>query len=108
MACAPWARDFIKVQLHRLGVGVGQGERRADAARRTDGAEQIGVVVALVGRLARPRSALGPLSDLAVFLSDTGFVLEPDFDRRRVRQAGEAGAQRAREVSLKASTVRSS
>ena len=102
------ARDFVEVELHGVGVGVGQGERRADAARRADGAEQIGVLVALVGGLARPRSALGPLPDLAVLLADAGLVLEPDFDRRRLRQAVEMGAQRAREVFLNASTIRSS
>ena len=102
------ARDFVEVELYRRGVGIGQGERGADAAGRTDGAEQIGVVIALVGRLSRPCSAPGPLSDLAVLLADTGLVLEPDLDRRRVQQAGEMNAQRAREVFLKASTFRSS
>ena len=91
-------RDFVEVELHRLGVSIGQGERRADAAGWTDGAEQIGVVIALVGGLARPRSALGPLSDLAVLLADASLVLEPNFDRRRFRQAVEMSAQRAREV----------
>ena len=54
------ARDFVEVKLHHVGVGVGQRERGADASRRADGAEQIGVVIALVGRLAKSRSALGP------------------------------------------------
>ena len=97
-ACAPSAiiaRDFVEVKQHRLGVGVGQGERRADAARRTDRAEQIGVVVTLIGRLARPRPASRPLPNLAVLLADAGLVLEPDLDRRRLRQAVEMGAQRA-------------
>ena len=89
------ARNFVEVELHGLGVGVGQRERRADAARRTDGAEQIGVVVTLIGGLARPRPALCPLPDLAVLLADAGLVLEPDLDRRRLRQAVEMGAQRA-------------
>jgi hypothetical protein len=96
------------MELHRLGVGMGQGERRADAAGGANRAEQIGVFVTLVGGLPRPCSASRPLSDLAVLLADTGLVLEPDFDRRRVRQEGEMSAQRAREVFLKASTVRSS
>ena len=102
------ARDFVEVELHRLGVGVGQGERRADAAGRADRSEQIGVVVALVGWLAGPRSAPGPLPDLTVLLADAGLVLKPDLDWRRVRQAVEMGAQRAREVFLNASTIRSS
>ena len=82
------------MELHRLGVGVGQGERRADAAGRADGAEQIGVVVALVGRLTGPGSASGPLSDLAVLLADAGLVLKPDLDGRRVGNAFEMGAER--------------
>jgi hypothetical protein len=91
------ARDFVEVELHRLGAGMGQGERRADPAGGTDGAEQIGVVIALIRGLARPRSAPGPLSDLAVLLA-ASFVLKPNFDRRRFRQAFEMSAQRARGV----------
>ena len=71
--------------LHGLGVGEGQGEGRADAARWADGAEQIGALVALVGRLPRPRAAPGPLPDEAVLLADPGLVLEPDLDLRRLR-----------------------
>jgi len=56
------------VKLHYVGVGVGQSERGADAPRWADGAEQIGVVIALVGRLPWPRSALGPLPNLAILL----------------------------------------
>jgi hypothetical protein len=96
------------VKLHHVGIGVGQRERGADAPRRADGAEQIGVVIALVGRLARSRSALGPLPNLAVLLADAGLVLKPDFDRRRLRQSFEMSLQRARKVFLNASTIRSS
>ena len=74
-AVCDMARDFVEVELHRLGVGVGQGERGADAAGGADRAEQVGVVVALVGRLARPCPASGPLSNLAVLLADAGLVL---------------------------------
>ena len=83
-------------------------QRRADAAGRADGAEQIGVVIALVGGLPGPRSAPGPLPNLAIFLADAGFVLKPDFDRRRLWQTVEMGLQRARKVFLNASTIRSS
>ena len=68
------ARDFIEMKLHGGGVGEGQGERRALAARRTDRAEEIGVFVALIGRLARPRAAFGPLPNKAVLLADASFV----------------------------------
>jgi hypothetical protein len=69
------ARDFIEVEPHRLGVGVGQGKRRSDAAGWADGAEQVGVVLARVSGLARPGSAPGPLPELAVLLADASLVL---------------------------------
>jgi hypothetical protein len=55
--------------------GIGQRERGADPTGGANGAEQIGVVIALVGRLARSRSALGPLPNLTVLLADPGLVL---------------------------------
>ena len=66
------ARDFVEVELHHVGVGVGQREGRSDAAGQADRAEQIGVVIALVGGLPWPRSAPGPLPNLAVLLTDAG------------------------------------
>ena len=55
--------------------GIGQRERGADPTGGANGAEQIGVVVALVGGLPWPRSAPGPLPNLAVLLADPGLVL---------------------------------
>src|SRR5271165_3162666 len=55
------ARDLVEVELHHVGVGIRQRKRRADAAGRADRAEQISVVIALVGGLPWPRSAPGPL-----------------------------------------------
>src|SRR5215212_10111030 len=95
-------------ELHRLAVGVGHGERRASAARRADGAEQVGAFVALIGGLARARAAPRPLPHEAVLLADAGFVLEPDLDRLAFRQAGAVSVQRRGEVFLKAATVSSS
>jgi len=102
------AGDFLEVKLHRLGVGEGQRERGPDASGGTNGAEEVGAFVALVGRLTRPRSAPGPLTHEAVLLAYAGLVLEPNLDRRCRRQAVEMGAQRAREVFLNASTICSS
>jgi hypothetical protein len=96
------------MELHHVGVGIGQRQRRPDAASRTDRAEQIGVVVALVGRLPWPRSAPGPLANKAVLLADAGLVRKPDFDWRRLRQPFKMRLQREREVFLNASTIRSS
>ncbi len=63
------------MELHGLGVGEGQRKRGPDAAGGTDGAEQIGAVVALIGGLARPRSSPGPLPHEAVLLADAGLIL---------------------------------
>ena len=89
------ARDFVEMKLHHVGVGMRKRQSRSDAADRTDRAEQIGVVIALVGGLPWPRPASGPLPDKAVLLADPGLVLKPDFDRRRLRQAVEMSPSRA-------------
>ena len=46
------AADLVEMHLHGLRVRPRQHERRPLAVSRTDGAEQIGVVIALIGRLA--------------------------------------------------------
>jgi hypothetical protein len=58
-----------------IGVGMRKRQGGPDAASRTDRAEQIGVVIALVGGLPGSRSAPGPLPNLAVLLADAGLVL---------------------------------
>jgi transposase len=73
------------VELHHVSVGVGQHEGRPDAAGRADRAEQIGVVVALVGGLPWPRSAPGRLPNLAVLLADAGPHPELDEGRPQTR-----------------------
>jgi hypothetical protein len=42
------ARDFVEMELHGVGVGERQSERRAPAASRTDRAKEIGVLIALI------------------------------------------------------------
>jgi hypothetical protein len=96
------------MELHRLGVSEGKRKRGPDASGGTNGAEEIGALIALIGRLTGARSSPGPLPHEAVFLADARFVLEPDLDWRRRRQGIEMSAQRAREVFLNVSTIRSS
>jgi hypothetical protein len=79
------ARYLVEVKLHGECVSDGQCERRAFTARWTDRAEEIGVIVTLVGRLARSRPAFSPLADETVLLADAGLILEPDFDRGFLR-----------------------
>ena len=104
-ALGDMAGYLIQVQLHGECVDIRQGQRRACSACGTNSAEEIGVFVALVGRLAWSRSTPGPLPDAAILLADARLVLEPDFDCRAGRQIGEMGVQSAREVFLKASIV---
>ena len=49
-AAGDGAADLVEVHLHGRDVGAGQHEGGADAAPGTDRAEQVGVLVALVGR----------------------------------------------------------
>ena len=71
--------DFIEMQLHRLGVALGQDQADRLAFFRADRAEDVGRGGALVARRRGPRSTLGPAAGDLVLLSDAGFVGEPDF-----------------------------
>jgi len=104
-ASGDMATDLVEVKLHGFGVGEGQRECCTGSARRADGAEEVGTLVALVGRLAGPRATTCPLPHEAVLLPDAGFILEPYLDRLCLRQASEMGAQRVRKVFLYASTM---
>ena len=57
------AGDFVDMRLHGLGVDPGRGDRGALPERRTNRAEQIAVLVALVGGLAWPRAQCAALID---------------------------------------------
>ncbi len=89
-------------------VGPGQHEGGAHAAQRTDGAEEIGVLVALVGGQARAASRLRPQPHAAVLLAEPGLVLDPDLDRFVLGQMAYVGCERAREVFLNPSSTRGS
>ncbi len=69
------AHALIEVTLHGVGVGEGQRQCGAHAARRADGAEQIGALVALVCRLDRPCAAARPPPREAILLADPRLVL---------------------------------
>lgn len=75
------AADLVEMQLHGMGIGPWQHQRRTGSTGWTDGSEQIGVLVALVCRLAWPGSFFGPLPHLSVLLANARFVLEPDLNR---------------------------
>ena len=99
------AADLVEMKLHGLCVDVRQGKRGASAARRANGAKQVGALVALIGGLRGPGSAPRPLPDAAVLLADARLVLEPDLDGSAVRYAAEMRREEAGEVFLKAAMV---
>jgi hypothetical protein len=57
-------------KLHHPGVGEGQRQRRADAARGANRTKQVGVLIALVGGLDWPRPPARPLSDQFILLAN--------------------------------------
>jgi hypothetical protein len=86
------------MELHRIGIGIGQDKRRSNATGRTDRAEKVGIPVALVGRLPWACTAFRPLPHDTVLLSDPSLILEPDLDALAFRKIGKMRLQRAREV----------
>ena len=80
------AGDLVEVKLHGIRVGERQRQRSACATGRTDRAEEIRALIALVGGLAWPRSSSCPLPYEAVLLADPRLVLEPDLDRLALRR----------------------
>ena len=95
--------DFGQVQRQHFGVGVRQDESGRRTARRTDGAEDVGPFVTAVAWGARPGSPPRPDAGQRTLLSDTRFVLKPDFDRLAARRFGDDGGNLIGEVFLKAS-----
>ena len=71
--------DLLQMQLHRLGVALGQDEADRLAFLGADRAEDVGRGGAQVARSRRPRSALRPAAGDLVLLSDARLVGEPDF-----------------------------
>ena len=96
---------LLEVKLHGVGGGEGQRQACSDAARGTDGAEQIGALVALIGGLSRPCSAPRPLANAAVLLADARLVLEPDLDGSVADYVAKMRRENAGEVFLKAAMV---
>ncbi len=102
------AADLVEVHLHGAGVGEGEHEGGALGRHGADGAEQVSVGVSLIGRQAWPGTCLRPDPRVAVLLSQSGLVLEPDLDPLGLGQTGYVGRQRAGKVFLNASITRSS
>lgn len=102
------AADLVEMELHGFSVGERQHQSRTDTSFRADGAKQVGVLIALVRGLTRPRASPGPLADLSVLLAQSGFVLEPDLDGGIRWKMSYVGRERSREVFLNEAITSSS
>jgi hypothetical protein len=71
------AADLLEMQVHRLGVGIGHDQGRADVTTRTDSAEYVGPFVALIARGGWSAAALGPDAGQRALLANAGFILPP-------------------------------
>jgi len=100
-----WNWDGTLERMHHA-LYVECREGGAFAEPGADGAEQVGVLVALVGRQARSRAGPGPDPGAAVLLAEPGLVLEPDLDRLLLGQVAYVGRERAGEVFLNPSSTR--
>ena len=87
-------------QMHRHGIGIGsrQDERRGRLALRTDRTKNVGPLVALVTGRTRSRSSSGPNPGQCTLLTNTGFILEPDFDRLAFGMLGKPRRDRGGKV----------
>lgn len=73
--------DLGQMFVHGLNIDVWHDERGTGVACRANGAEDVGRGVARVFWAARSRSLVGPDIAQCALLSDTGFVLPPQFQR---------------------------
>ena len=89
--------------LHRLGGDSRQHKASALSVHRTDGAEEIGILIALIRRQTWPGALLCPDLRATVLLADTGLVLEPHLNLPAFRQMAYVSFEYASEVFLKAS-----
>lgn len=72
--------DSVQMQVHHAGIGFGHDNCSACRSAWAGGAEEIGRVVALIARRARPGSAFRPNARQGTLLADPCFILEPDFE----------------------------
>lgn len=95
--------NLVDMQLHAGRPGKGQHQTCRLAECGADGAEQPGIFIALIGRLAWSGATPCPLPDKTVLLPDAGLVLPPELDPSSPGQMSCVSAQDRGEVFLNAS-----
>src|SRR3984893_11395247 len=88
--------------VHGLDADCWHDQGGAGAARRADGAEQVGPGEPPVALDTRTRAALGPDAGQRALLADAGFILKPDFDRPARDLQRDCGGRQSAEFFLKA------
>lgn len=71
--------DLLEVQLHHGGIGAGENQPDGAVALRTEGAEDIGILIARIDGHGRTGSFRRPTVSTSPFLTNAGFVLTPEF-----------------------------
>ena len=100
--------DFGEVEVHRLGIGLGQDEAGADTTRGTGCAEDVGPIVALVAWRWRASALFSPDVGQAALLTDARFILPPELDRLATRLRGDGVGDQCGKVFLCASCAAAS
>src|ERR1700704_3092732 len=95
--------DFGQVLVHGVDADCRHDQGGAGAARRADGAEQVGPSKPPVAADPRTRAAFGPDAGQRALLADPRFILKPDFNRPAGKLRRDCGACQLGEVFLKAS-----
>lgn len=88
--------NLREVQLHHDGIGAGENQPDSAVALRTEGTEDIGILIARIDGHRRTGSFRRPSVSASPFLADAGFVLTPEFNgffRMRSGQLSECGAE---------------
>ena len=88
--------DVREVQLHHTGIGTRENQPDGAVALRTEGAEDIGILIARIDGHGRTGAFGRPSVSASPFLTDTGFVLTPEFNgfcRMRGGQRAQCGAE---------------
>src|ERR1700730_16962570 len=102
-ARADASADFSQVFVHGLDADCRHDQRGTGAARRADGAEEVGPGEPPVALDPRARAAPGPDAGQRALMADAGFILKPDFNRPAGKLRRDRGARQLGDVFLKAS-----
>jgi len=100
--------DFVEMPLHGLSVATREDDGGTDATPGANGAKDIGGLGALIPGCAGPGSSWRPTPSDLVLLTDSGFVLPPEFYGGAGREPGADFSQRGGKVFFLKSSMANS